>query len=70
MDSFVSATEDNTESISHKINDLLLLSTSPDVFKDFFSIIDQGESSDEDENMHLKYKIVLKDVIIKHLENN
>ena len=67
MDSFVSATEDNTENISSKINDLLLLSTSPDVFKDFYSIIDQDEEENENEH-RLKYKIVMKDIIIQHLE--
>ena len=67
MDSFVSATEDNTENISSKMNDLLLLSTSPDVFKDFYSIIDQDDEDDEDKH-RLKYKIVLKDIVIQHLE--
>jgi len=67
MDSFVSATEDNIEKISSKMLNELILSTSPDVFKDFYSIIDQ--ENEDDENTHrLKYKIVLKDIVIQHLE--
>ena len=63
MNSFVSFTEDNTDSISPKIN---YLSTSPDVFKDFYSIIDQDEENDDE--IRLKHKIVMKDIIIRHLE--
>jgi hypothetical protein len=62
MNSFVSATEDNSD-ISPK--NYMVLSTSPDVFKDFYSIIDQEEDEDY---IRLKYKIVMKDIIIKHLE--
>jgi hypothetical protein len=70
MDSFVSETEDNNEKMLSKMMNELIFSTSPDVFKDFYSIIDQDEDEDEnDENVHrLKYKIVLKDIIIQHLE--
>ena len=63
MNSFVSATEDNTDSISPKIN---YLSTSPDVFKDFYSIIDYEEENEVE--IRLKHKIVMKDIIIRHLE--
>ena len=64
MNSFVSATEDdNTDSNSPKIN---YLSTSPDVFKDFYSIIEYEEESEAD--IRLKHKIVMKDIIIRHLE--
>ena len=62
MNSFVSVTEDNTDTISPKFNNL---STSPDVFKDFYSVIEQEESETE---IRLKHKIVMKDIIIKHLE--
>ena len=53
MNSFVSFTEDNTDSISPKIN---YLSTSPDVFKDFYSIIDYEEENEVE--IRLKHKIV------------
>ena len=62
MNSFVSATEDNTDSISPKFN---YLSTSPDVFKDFYSAIEQEESETD---IRLKHKIVMKDIIIRNLE--
>jgi hypothetical protein len=64
MNSFVSATEnDNTSnSISPKFN---YLSTSPDIFKDFYSVLEQEESEND---IRLKYTIVMKDIIIKHLE--
>jgi hypothetical protein len=62
MNSFVSATEDNSV-ISPK--NYMVLSSSPDVFKDFYSIIDQEEDEDY---IRLKYKIVMKDIIIKHLQ--
>jgi len=65
MDSFVSTTEnDNLENISQ-----IILSTTPDVFKDFYSAIDEQSDDDEkDETIKLKYEIVLKDIIVKHLE--
>jgi hypothetical protein len=65
MDSFVSATEnDNLDNISQ-----IILSTTPDVFKDFYSAIDyQSDDEENNDNIKLKYEIVLKDIIIRHLE--
>ena len=63
MNLFVSATEDNTYIISPKFD---YLSTSPDIFKDFYSAIEEQEENETD--IRLKYNIVMKDIIIKHLE--
>ena len=68
MNSFVSVTENDDVSSSIGKMDELLFSTSPDVFRDFYSVIDYEEENENNDIIRLKYKIVLKDIIIKHLE--